>query len=230
MSRRNFLSYSPSDYYPTRHVAPGRTGHSSDQMQHTHVAREQQQWNQPHYTGYNRFLEHAILCRCANPVGHGDAFSNVSTSESYTGMPSRDLNAIKMSWDEEMHRLLDALEKDYATREEVRSVWSQVYHPDTVRALWQKHRNGEWAMARGITVRGVPHNVIWHGRVNPQNVGVMPLPETPGLVTIGPQGGYRPGPTASAQGTRLQGRPTTLGHTWGVNQINRGGSSSQGRR
>ncbi|KAH7082730.1 hypothetical protein BKA63DRAFT_137029 [Paraphoma chrysanthemicola] len=134
-----------------------------------------------------------------------------------------------MSWDEEIHRKLDILGKDNATKEELDTTSDRVYHPDTLRAHNARGRNQDWALARGLTIKGLPHDVMWHGWHNPLNIYVLPPPETPDLAVISAQGGYRPGPTASAQGTRLQGRPTTLGLTWGASQSNRGGSSTNGR-
>jgi hypothetical protein len=56
---------------------------------------------------------------------------------------------------------------------------------------------------------------------------ILSAPDDPDVVVIGSDGGYRPGPTASAQGARIQGRAPILGHSWGASQVNRGGSPTQ---
>ena len=132
-----------------------------------------------------------------------------------------------------MHRRLDVLGKDYANLDEIDSpqIWAQIYDAETTRALQQAYNNARWLEEAGAYVtRGIGHDAIWHGRVNPKGCYIFPPPETPDLVVVGAHGGYRPGPTASAQGTRLQGRATTMGLTWGASQIDRRGASSRGGR
>jgi hypothetical protein len=135
-----------------------------------------------------------------------------------------------MTWEVAAHRILNALGKDSAYSDEQERVWPQVFNKETVRLLQREKWNGDWSLRRGLCRMGIDHDAIWHGQVNPKRIEILPPPETPGLVMIGPHGGYRPGPTESVNGTRLQGRPTTLGLTWGASQINREGSNAQGRR
>jgi hypothetical protein len=229
MSRSVRTTGGGNNYHGTRVAVPSRNAIYSNQVLLTRVGQQAQPGttrNLTHRTGYNCDVEGGILCRCANPNSHGDAFTDPESGERYDGIACRDTTGKRMTPEEEAHRALDLLGKDHANREELRSIESQLYDAATLQAKQQQHRNTEWAKARGLTRSGVPHDVIWHGRINPKRCLVMPAPETPGAVFIGPQGGYRPGPTASAQGTRLQGRATTLGYSWGASRINNQSTSS----
>jgi hypothetical protein len=227
MDRRNESRINQSSYRATN--IAGNDGFTSTRPQlHPTIITTQQRSaalvrHQPHYTGYDRSLESYHVCRCANPRSHGDAYSHPASGERSDGIPRRDLTGRRMTGEEEDHRLLDALGKDYASRAELYSVRGQIYHPDTLRALNSKRRNADWARARGLTVRVLPHDAIWHGRVNPKGCRIDTDPASEGACYVGANGAYRPGPTASAQGTRLQGRSTTLGLSWGASQFgNRG--------
>jgi hypothetical protein len=228
-------------YYGTRTAVPPRNPAYNNQVLPTRVVQQHQQQqperqpaanrNQPHFTGYDRLMHKTWVCRCASPNRHGDAYTPCKSSECYGGIPRRDLAGVRMSWEEHIHRQLDVLGKEHASHEEIRSTEAQVFHADTAQALEQLERNYQWALQRGIPIPwGIPHDAIWHRWVNPKHVIVIPPPETPGVVFLGPQGGYRPGPTASAQGTRLRGRATTLGMSWGASQMNNGDGSSSGGR
>ncbi|KAH7093562.1 hypothetical protein FB567DRAFT_176170 [Paraphoma chrysanthemicola] len=235
MYGRGFSGSHSGRYHDHRRGVPSGSAPPRNPVQPTIVAQQGQQRSkpvrhQPHITGYNRRLEGRKVCRCTHPASHGDAFSHTSSLEQYVGYPVLGLDGQRMSWDEEMHRKLDALGKDYATEEELETTSDRVYHPDTLRADSARGRNNNWALARGLTIKGLPHDVVWHGRRNPLNVLIHPPPETPNLAVISNHGGYMPGPTAFAQGTRLPSLQTTLGLTWGASQFNRGGSSIYGRR
>jgi hypothetical protein len=227
MNRRNESRISQSSYRATNIAGNDGFTSTSPQLHPTIITTQRQSTapvrHQPHYTGYDRSVEIYYLCRCANPSSHGDAYSEIASSERYDGIPRLDLAGRRMTCEEEEHRLLDAVGKDRANREELESVRSQVYHPDTARALDNKDCNVEWALARGYTRRGLAHDAVWHGRVNPKGCDVCPDPASEGAAFVGANGAYRPGPTASTQGTRLQGRSTTLGYSWGASQFgNRG--------
>jgi hypothetical protein len=224
MYGRNGSDYDRVIYRGTRVAVPNR--HVSSRSQ----AQPQQSGNSrhlPHYTGYDRSLTVTYVCRCAKPVRHGDAWSRTNEpSERYDGIPRRDTTGTRITWEEANHRGLDILGKDYANTEELDDTIRQVYHSDTIRELERQRQKEDWARERDLAIPGIPFDAIWHGRTNPKGCMILPPPETPGSVFIGAHGGYRPGPTASAQGTRLQGRATTLGHSWGASQVNRGGSST----
>jgi hypothetical protein len=67
-------------------------------------------------------------------------------------------------WQERMHRSLDVLSKDYATGPEIRSVWPQVLHPDTVRALENQERTAERMRTYGPgVVKTITHDgdFVW---------------------------------------------------------------------
>ena len=195
MNRGYPTLYNPDVFQRTRIVVPERRPPPpGNQIQPTRVAEAQQtttRRHQPHYTGYSRDLERGFLCRCADPVSHGDAFSLSQSGEQYQGIAHRDPNGRRMSWGEEIHRILDALGKDYASLEEAHSthVSRQVYNAETVQALQQERNNARWLRESGEHVRtSLPHDAIWHGRVNPRRCSVLPPPETPGLLVVGAHG------------------------------------------
>mgnify|MGYP003624090428 FL=1 len=211
---------------------PSGSSSSRNPVQHTVVAQQPQRStavrNQPHITDYEPYRYNSRVCRCACPIRHGDAWTPRSSGERYDGIARRGLRGQRLTWEDAMHRILDALGKDSAYSDEQERVWPQVFNEETVRLLQQTNLNGDWSLQRGLCRFGVDHDAIWHGRVNPKRVEILPPPETPGLVMIGPHGGYRPGPTESVNGTRLQGRPTTLVPTWGASQTNREGIECTG--
>jgi hypothetical protein len=55
--------------------------------------------HRPHMTGYNRNGTEAILCRCANPLRQGEAFSRPDRPDASFGFvgPPRDLNSNQIS-------------------------------------------------------------------------------------------------------------------------------------
>jgi hypothetical protein len=234
MYGRDRTPYYPGTYQHTRHTAPGRDAPPPGrEIQPTRVVQQQQpspMRNQPHNVGYNQAVDNLGVCRCAHPASHNGAFTPIRNHQAYDGISRRDRNGTRINWEEEAHKSLDALGKDRATEEEIRSVWAQVYDAETVRALEAKHHNMIWSRRRGISRKGIPHDVTWHGRRNPLICRILRAPEDPHAVFVGPQGGYRPGPTASATGTRLEGRATMLGHTWGASQLDRSEPSSRGGR
>jgi hypothetical protein len=223
MDRRNESQTDRSSYQGTMIAAHDCYASSRDQSQPTRLTQQQEPIasgrRQPHATSYDRFIARLFVCRCASPMSHGDAYTEIASRERYDGIPRRDTTGRRMTWEEEMHRLLDAVGKDYASRDELPHIYTQVYQADTARMLHQKDRNFQWALERGVGKRFIPHDVIWHGSVNPTGCRIGPRPEQEGEVFVSANGGYRPGPSASAQGTRLQGRCTTLGYTWGASQI-----------
>jgi hypothetical protein len=236
MYGRNISERDPASYQGTRVAVLDRNASYRNQVLPTRAALPQQSTGPrhlPHVTGYDRQLSISFLCRCANPTRHGDAWSpGRSTGECYSGIPPRDTTGTRLTWEEGMHRSFDILGKDYARDEEVESTEKHIFSSETLRLLEKQAQNSKWAHERGLAQRFIPHDAIWYGRTNPKGCYIGPAPEDPDAVFIGAHGGYRPGPTASAQGTRLQGRSTTLGHTWGASQVNRSDSSStqqQGR-
>jgi hypothetical protein len=235
MYERNTSERDSTIHQGTRVAVPYRHASSRSQVPPTKAAQPQEAPDTrhlPHFTGYHRILYTVFLCRCRHPARHGDAWSPRRGGECYDGIPRRDTTSTRITWEEKTHRIFDILGKDFAGKEELEMAERQVYHADTLRALDQQDRNSNWAEARGLAKRFIPHDAIWHGQSNPKGCRIGCAPEDPNAVFVGANGGYRPGPTASAQGTRLQGRSTTLGHTWGASQVNRTGSSStqqQGR-
>jgi hypothetical protein len=230
MNERNGSENDRAGYQGTSIAIPAHPASHRSQVQPTRTAQPPQsasRRNQPHLTGYDRELHTCFTCRCGNPTKHGDAWTPVRGKECYDGIPRRDTTGTRITWEEEMHRALDILGKDYASANEMESTIRQVYNADTARAMEKIIRNGEWAQRRGLCRTGLPHDAIWHGRTNPKGCDVLLPPEHPDAVFIGATGGYRPGPSASAQGTRLQGRSTTLGQSWGASEVNRRGSSTQ---
>jgi hypothetical protein len=236
MYGRNTSERNPASYQGTRIAVPDRNASYRNQVPPTRAAQPEQSTRTrhlPHFTGYDQTLEESgFVCRCGNPTRHGDAWSPTRGGECYDGIPRRDITGARITWDEKTHRTLDVIGRDYAVDEEIQMAERQVYDADTLRGLDKVERNGKWAKERGLVRMFIPHDAIWHGQTNPKGCRIGLAPEDPNAVSIGAHGGYRPGPTASAQGTRLQGRSTTLGHTWGASQVNRSGSNSaqqQGR-
>ncbi|KAH5279349.1 hypothetical protein HBI23_049730 [Parastagonospora nodorum] len=198
-------------HVPTRVAVPERNALYNNQALLTRVAQQpppETERHVPHYTGYDPAVENGVICRCANPVRHGDAFSTPTTSELYDGLVRRDQQGNRMTMDEAHHRRLDVLGKDSATREEFESVNVFVFHTETVKQLDKQNRYHEWADKQpNLTVsNGIPFDAIWYGRKNPKGCYVLPPPETSNLVMIGPDGDYRPGARASAEGPRVQRR------------------------
>lgn len=229
MSGRNRTVFDPRVSTPTRIVISGRDPlPPRNTIQHTRVSGHQQSTarrNQPHNTRYDRSLTQKEVCRCANPSRHGDAYTIVGSLEQYDGIPRRDRSGTRMTWEEEMHRSLDVLGKDRATKDEIKTSWSRVYDDTTFRALELQHRE----ILSYPTIGQVPHDAIWHGAFNPGRCSVGLRPEHPDDMWVGAQGMYRPGPTVSAQGTRLEGRHTVFsGRAW--SNGHRMNSSSRGNR
>ncbi|KAH3982413.1 hypothetical protein HBH98_011770 [Parastagonospora nodorum] len=198
-------------HVPTRVAVPERNALYNNQALLTRVAQQpppETERHVPHYTGYDPAVENGVICRCANPVRHGDAFSTPTTSELYDGLVRRDQQGNRMTMDEAHHRRLDVLGKDSATREELESVNVFVFHTETVKQLDKQNRYHEWADKQpNLTVsNGIPFDAIWYGRKNTKGCYVLPPPETSNLVMIGPDGDYRPGARASAEGPRVQRR------------------------
>lgn len=224
----------PVRHEPTRVAVPERNALCNNQALPTRVAQQTPPATArhvPHYTGYDPAVENGVVCRCVNPVRHGDAFSTPETSERYNGLVRRDQQGNRMTMDEVHHRRLDILGKDSATREELDSVNAFVFHTETAKQLDKQKRHNEWANKQPhLNVRnGIAFDAIWYGRKNPKGCFILPPPETPDLVMIGPEGGYRPGARASAQGSGVQGRATRLGLTWGESQLNNGSTDTSGR-
>lgn len=211
---------------PTRVAVP-------NSVQPTLIAGERQiatGRNQPHITIYTMFHTTYDVCRCSNPRSHGDAYSVSMSSERYEGIPRLSLNNNRLSWEEQMHRSLDSLNRDRASRAEIRSVWHLVFYAETVQQLQQKERNCEWSERRGTLRHGVPHDAICHtrGMRNPRRCIVLPKPGAErrmGVTFIGVQGGWR-----LVEDRPEEGRPTMAGRTWGASQYNLSGSSTRGRR
>jgi hypothetical protein len=156
MYGRNGSDYDRVRYQRTRVAVPNR--HVASRSQ----AQPQQSGNRrhlPHYTGYDQSLTVVYICRCANPVRHGDAWSKTNDpAERYDGIPRRDTTGTRITWEEIMHRSLDILGKDYANTRELKDTNRQVYHPDTVRELERQRRKGDWAQERGLVINGIPYD------------------------------------------------------------------------
>jgi hypothetical protein len=197
------VSTTAPDIKKNRIALPNRNASSASQTQPQQSGNRR---NHPHSTGYNRSLEVNFVCRCPNHARHGDAWSPRATSgESYDGIPRRDTTDTRITWEESTHRALDILGKDYASMEEIADATRQIFDADTTRKLGRKERNAKWAMERGLVgASGIDHDAIWVGRINPKGCMILSAPDDPDVVFIGSDGGYRPGPTASAQGTRIQ--------------------------
>jgi len=221
-------------HVPTRVAVPERNTMYNNQALPTRVAQQtppETERHVPHYTGYDPAVENGVICRCANPARHGDAFSSPETGAQYDGIVRLDQQGNRISTDEALHRGLDILRKDSGTREELNSVKALVLHPETVKQLDKKKRHTEWAKTQPHVrvINGIPFHAVWYGPRNPKRCFILPPPDSPDLVIIGPEGGYRPGASASAQGSGVQGRATRLGLTWGESQINNGSTGTSGR-
>jgi hypothetical protein len=132
----------PSQGFNTLYPGPRRTQVPcyipSEEPRQTVVPPQQrisQRQTQCHFTGYTRELQDLKVCRCANPASHGDAYSYASNDQQWNGMRLLDLQGQELDRQEEMHRRLDVLGKDFATRPELHTTNSHVLHPDSVRAL-----------------------------------------------------------------------------------------------
>ena len=172
------------------------------------------------------------MCRCSHPSRHGDAFSYTGNgSEGYDGIVSRDLHGEQIGWEEECHRVLDVLGKDYDSDEECRGVFSQVLDAATVRAKEQKRANAFYLIRRGEDVRrGLKSDVVWHGRVNTKRCVIFP-PPNPRNAYIGAVAGYRPGgAVAPGRETQVQGRVTMMGLPWGASRFEGGTGGGRGGR
>jgi hypothetical protein len=143
-------------------MQPNRVG-VQNSVQPTMVAGQQLHRYQPHITGYERSLTDYMVCRCAAPNSHGDAYIPIATSERYDGIPRLSLNNTPLSWEEETHRKLNVISRDHASISDMQTTWSRVYNDETTRLLERQRRNGRWALERGLVIAGVPHDAIWHG-------------------------------------------------------------------
>jgi hypothetical protein len=117
-----------------------------------------------------------------------------------------DLQSQELDWQEEMHRRLDVLGKDFATGPELHTTNSQVLHPDSVRALENQGQTLR-RMRNGAGVKNViPHDAIWYGPVNPKGCLVAPRPEQcHGMYFAGANGGWDPVTGRSIRGTPWRG-------------------------
>jgi hypothetical protein len=129
----------------------------------------------------------------------------------------------------------------YGASEELKTGSPQIYNAKTVQALEQQRRNVRWAADLIRIITGLPHNAIWHGRVNPKRCYVCPAPDTPRVVYLGAHGVHRPRgsePPRSSQGSSLAGgvaqqiggRPMVMGLSWGASQQNNQDVSSRRRK
>jgi len=139
--------------------------------------------NQPHITEYNRTGSVRSVCRCANPRSHGDAFTRQN--------PPRgrmlDIHGQPLTWEEAMHRELDAAGKDKINSQEQLAVLDRVYHPEYA-ALVRRDARLAMSPAANRLQFCLESNVIWHGRVNPRGLPIRRVedirPEVgPGLAT-----------------------------------------------
>jgi hypothetical protein len=167
-----------------------------------------QRRNRIHYTGYNIELTTIQTCRCARPGSHGDAwsFADGHSDMQYTGIRLLDLQGGEIDYNELIHRCLDHLGKDFVdTKTEVMTVYRQVLHPDTMRALYAQQETanqisetgqlevGNRIVSNARVVLKLPYDAIWYGPVNPKGCRVWPPPEqSHGLPWLSANGAWNP--------------------------------------
>jgi hypothetical protein len=153
---------------PTTDTPDGRKTSSNPpaRMYETNKSRR----NNPHMTGYTLNGYKATLCRCANPESHGDAFT---PHRSYP--TARDVNGRRIpTWIEAVHRILDTIGKDSATRDEELAVFHLVHGVEKADIARFKHRQVAAYVEQEGDQYYLEDTVTWYGNVNPKGFVIIP--------------------------------------------------------
>jgi len=167
-----------------------------------------------HYTGYDRNLTDSQFCRCAQPETHGDAYSHpeVNNHAQYDGIHILDLQGQEIPKEEYLQRCMDILGKDFVnSKYEIRAVRAQVMHPDSIRATDGQRETARRAAKTGEVRVGLPHDLIWHGPVNPKGCHIHPPPEQCEHNFIGASGSWDPVTGRAVNGLTMIGRDADWG-------------------